>query len=340
MTLVSKPSSELPESLEAPIHTKEKQMPWNTDVLKNMKVYVATDKMRRGEQSLAGVIKILMESTDVDLKHRRQLVDIALWKYTEASGMHSYPKYNLRYVSDGARNLNNRSKLNHEHVWSRLWILDRLFGKASWEIDDLSDFLRKYAVACVVTIGEHGLLGDKTAIGWNRYAKAGISVWDRQEKAHLDLQAATPTIAQRLTAAQPPSPVELFDLQDLIVQRAKHAAPYLQRLTRTARFMSAVSVVSVRKIGEPSKHFRVSDALLGEPTRAVAYPHWTGRVDFGLIREDVPGHFMGEPSVKERKHPVYGVSCKVTDEASFEVAEELLFLALEKVRAGAEPAEV
>jgi hypothetical protein len=314
-------------------------MPWNTEVLKKMRVHVATTAMRKGEQSLAKVIKVLMESTDVDVKHRRQLVDIALWKYTEASGMLPYPKYNLRYVSDGARNLQVASKVNHEHVWSRRWILDRLFQKASWDIDDLTAFLQRHAVACVVTIEEHGLLGDKTAIGWNRYARAGISVWDRQEKAYLDLGAATPTIAHRIATAQPPSPVDKFDLQYLIVKKATHPAPYLQRLTRTARFMNAVSVVSVNNKDQPSTYFRIHDALLPEPTRAVAYPHWTGKVAFGLKPEDVPEHFLSEPGVKKLSQKVFAVPCKVTDEASFEVAEELLFLALEKIRAAAEPVE-
>lgn len=45
---------------------------------------------------------------------------------------------------------------------------------------------------------------------------------------------------------------------------------------------------------------------------------------------------MGEDSVSTRKHARYTVTCRMTDESSLEVAEELLFLALENLRASAE----
>lgn len=41
---------------------------------------------------------------------------------------------------------------------------------------------------------------------------------------------------------------------------------------------------------------------------------------------------MNEPSARALDHKTYAVSCKVTDESSLNVAEELLVLALEKLR--------
>ena len=89
-------------------------MPQNVDVLRNLGEYIATETMASREISIAKAILTLMESPGIDARHRRQLIDIALWKFTEASGMSPHPKYNLRYVSDGARNLEVASSLNHE----------------------------------------------------------------------------------------------------------------------------------------------------------------------------------------------------------------------------------
>ena len=46
-------------------------MPWNTEVLKKMRVYVATNAMRKGEQSLAKVIKVRRSDLDFVTLRRR-----------------------------------------------------------------------------------------------------------------------------------------------------------------------------------------------------------------------------------------------------------------------------
>lgn len=71
-------------------------MPMNTEVLRNQGPYRETNGIADRKHSLVLAIKVLMEHPGIDAKHRRQLIDIALWKYTEASGMNPYPKYNQR----------------------------------------------------------------------------------------------------------------------------------------------------------------------------------------------------------------------------------------------------
>ena len=64
----------------------------------------------------------------------------------------------------------------------------------------------------------------------------------------------------------------------------------------------------------------------------MAYGHWSGKVDFALQSTDVPDELMANTSVKELADQTYGVTCKIVDESSRSIAEELLFLALEKLR--------
>ncbi|MDX6241046.1 MAG: hypothetical protein QOG10_5870 [Kribbellaceae bacterium] len=307
-------------------------MPKNTQVLRNLQEYATTDAMTRREKSLVQAIQILLEAPGIDTQHRRQLVDIALWKFTEASGMQPHPKYNLRYLTDGARNLGMPADVNHEHVWPRKWILDRLMGHRRWAPQEIEELLRAHAVACVVTVEEHALLGGVRAPGWERYAAAGVTVWDRASGAYLDTGSKDPAATRRVRATSPAAPVDKYDLQVLIWEKAGKRAPYLERLTRMARFASSVAVVALRQSGEPAPYFRVHDTMIEEPTRAVAFPHWSGKVDFALVPGDVPPGVMQEPYVKELKHATYAVSCRVTDDASLGTAEELLFLALQKLR--------
>ncbi|TDU91369.1 hypothetical protein EV138_4975 [Kribbella voronezhensis] len=95
--------------------------------------------------------------------------------------------------------------------------------------------------------------------------------------------------------------------------------------------MSAVAVPAVNQSGVPTNYFRIHDTLLDRPTGAIAYPHWTGKVDFALQYEQVPKALHG-PTVGELQQAKYAVTCRVSDEASLQTAEELLFLSLEHLR--------
>ena len=86
------------------------------------------------------------------------------------------------------------------------------------------------------------------------------------------------------------------------------------------------------KSGAVSSYFRIHDNLISEPTPAVAYPHWSGRVAYRLTPSDLPGWLAGEPSIRVLKNENYALQIRLDNDASLALAEELLFLALEKLR--------
>jgi hypothetical protein len=90
-----------------------------------------------------------------------------------------------------------------------------------------------------------------------------------------------------------------------------------------------------KRDGTVAAYFRVHDALIAEPTRAVAFAHWTGKVDFALAPAQVPDELLAEDSVRELRHATYAVSCRISDEKSLRMAEELLFTALDRLRSEA-----
>jgi hypothetical protein len=78
-----------------------------------------------------------------------------------------------------------------------------------------------------------------------------------------------------------------------------------------ARFASAVAAPSVTRTGTISKHFRIHDALIGEPTAAVAYAHCTGKVDLALTQKDLPDSLARDPRVTRLKKPTHAVTLRI-----------------------------
>ena len=131
-------------------------------------------------RSLTALIKLLLASKDhpdILEKHVRDLVNTALWKYTEADG-----KSNTRYQSSGALQCNDTSQLRHEHVYPRSKLIDALIARPA----DLEKILQN-AIGCTVTKDEHRSLTlfDRTQQGWERYRLAKVTVIDRQTGEEL-----------------------------------------------------------------------------------------------------------------------------------------------------------
>lgn len=106
----------------------------------------------------------------------------------------------------------------------------------------------------------------------------------------------------------------------------------LHRLLRMARFASATAVPSFKQAGGAAAYFRVHDTLIGEPTPAVAYPHWSGKVSFRLKPSDLPAWLADVARVQVLKQHTYALQVRIDSDTSLALAEELLFLALEKLR--------
>lgn len=306
--------------------------------------YVPNENVDIAERSaLRAVQHLLMAVPELTVAHHRHLLGTALWKWTEASGMTPHPKYNLRYVSRGTLDQDTPAKINHEHVWPRKWLIDRLLAD-EWAESELGSFLRQYGVACIVTVQEHALLGPAAGEGWERYRNAGVEVFDRLEQKWLTWNKLAPTTG----AVEPePTPDELAEpvvetgsvtTQSTVAEAFQALsgakAPFLQRLCVAADLAGAVAVVG--RTQNPEKpvgdYVRIHDALVPEPTRAVAYVHWSGSVSFALVAEDLSSDLVALDVVRRVRHKTFGIRCKVTDETSLSVATELLTLALEKLR--------
>ena len=83
-------------------------------------------------RSLAILVRLLLANRHVPNvleKHIRDLLDTALWKYTEADG-----KYSTRYQSVGALECSDKGQLRHEHVYPRSVLIDALM-KTPEELD-------------------------------------------------------------------------------------------------------------------------------------------------------------------------------------------------------------
>ncbi|TDO57496.1 hypothetical protein EV651_111222 [Kribbella sp. VKM Ac-2571] len=292
--------------------------------------YVEGSGVQALRASSLHLVRQLLELRDVQRRHQRELLSIALWKWTEAPGAKPYPKYNIRYVTRGVLAADD-AKINHEHVWPRKWIIDKLLSRRDWPSDELTDFLDTHGVACVVTIEEHASLGGKQRMGWQRYVDAGIDVWDRQLGRWAEFRGAPSEPADDVDADEAPVVVGV-DLEQVIRERAGDKQDLLIELARSAEREMAVPVLgSTRDSAQPvGAYFRIHDAQIEEPTPAVAYVHWSGKVSFRLTHNDLPAG--GLAGATPATHQKYGVACHVSDNATLRTAQHLLYLALAKLR--------
>ena len=298
------------------------------------------------ESALQAILHLLQPVPNLSLVHRRELLTICLWKWTEAAGVPPYAKYNLRYATPGALNHEVPALVNHEHVWPRQWIINRLLkAKAPWRQDTLRSLLEEHGVACVVTVDEHARLGAASGEGWQRYTNAGIDVWDLADSGPMSPPDAVsdgrrdqlrPQRGQRVEAV-PEEVGQSAGARNRAVdaafdERSGERADLLKRLAEAGRLAGGACLIGQTHDGSVGKYVRLHEALIGEPSRAAAFIHWRGRVSLALRSEDLPPFLLQQPSVGVRVHPTYGIRCLVTDETSLNVAENLAVLALDKIR--------
>jgi hypothetical protein len=308
----------------------------DVSVVNVSKQYVADANVAKNRRSALRLIQHLLAMDGLTDAHRKEQLSLALWKWTEAEGVRPNAKYNTRYCSAGVMTASSPTQINHEHVWTRKHLVTELLARP-WSESELENLLIAKGVACIVTVEEHGKLGGTTGQGWTRYVQAMIPVYDRATERWRDLETPRTRSTTPVTLhAIPERPAVTPTIEELIDAHASEkSAPLLLRLQRMARFASAVAVPSFKKSGQIARYYRIHDSFISEPTRAVAYPHWTGKVDFALKPEDIPLPMLDDPRVRILRQPTYAVRCTLKDEESLAIVEELLFLALEKVRAEA-----
>ena len=152
-----------------------------------------TDAEKRRYSAVA-LAELLVGDPRLISEHRSQFLGFSIWKYTEADG----GKWGTRYRSAGAISDVRGTPLNHEHVVPIKALVDRML-----ESPERVSEIMAVAVACLVTVDEHGRLhaaeADQPAPdlraplnelvrwGWHRYQTAGIEVWDMGNQTPVDL---------------------------------------------------------------------------------------------------------------------------------------------------------
>ncbi|MET9317107.1 hypothetical protein ABZX12_35270 [Kribbella sp. NPDC003505] len=128
------------------------------------------------------------------------------------------------------------------------------------------------------------------------------------------------------------SVVDGVELEQIIRERAGAKADLLLEIAQSAERELAVAVPGgTRDPAQPiGAYFRIHDAQIEEPTPAVAYVHWNGKVSFRLTDDDLPGGDLA--GVTQAADPRYGVGCQVRDRETLGTARQLLYLALTKLR--------
>lgn len=138
----------------------------------NSHTYVShPDRETRIRSATTAILAIL--ALDLYPAHKRELLSVCIWKLTEADG-----KWNVRYWSEQALHA-AKSELRHEHVYERRDLIERLL--AGGRIEDVVAL----AVPCLVTVNEHKTLTRDGAdeVGWDRYRKASIRVYDLEQNS-------------------------------------------------------------------------------------------------------------------------------------------------------------
>jgi hypothetical protein len=125
---------------------------------------------------------ILDMGDDVKEIHKIKLLAQMLWIMTEADGLTTEQrtnyKYKITYISEAVKKRHDSGDksikgLRHEHVYTKAGLIHELLASPK----DI-DLILKKAIACIVTDEEHLLLPHKGYVGWERYKKAKIRVWD------------------------------------------------------------------------------------------------------------------------------------------------------------------
>lgn len=116
--------------------------------------------------------KIILAETGILTEHRKLMLSRIQWIISEADG-----KYRTRYRSSAVVELATNSpesqvKINHDHVFTRKEITQRVLLEPLRCDEILND-----VVGCILTKEEHTKLSEKHS-GWERYRFAKIAILD------------------------------------------------------------------------------------------------------------------------------------------------------------------
>ena len=279
---------------------------------------------------------LLLEAPDLLLAHRRELMSVAVWKYTEAPSHRPYAKYRLPYRTRAAMDVSVPAAVQHEHVWPRKWLIDRMLVRhvEGWTKAELADLMVAHGVACTVTRQEHLELNAHAAQeGWARYAAAGIEVWDCLHDRPLVTSSDRARTGEEVSSRERrPAEVPLDERVAAVLDANTHRKAALVRRFAARAARAGVDVVPQDHRGDARDTYLRVHAALDEPTPAVLYINLNGALDFRLGPDQVPD-LMVLPGVVPRQDRRYRVRCVLTDEDSIDSGLQLLDVVLGDARA-------
>lgn len=137
------------------------------------------DSEKRQQSAIAIAEAALASRAAITPAHLREILSIAVWKYTECDG-----KYATRFRSEAAL-FTPSNLVHHEHVVPRKQLVDRMLANP-----ELVRMILEEAIGCVVLRTEHRALAQVekahgSLSGWDRYRTAGIVVWDLKSQLRL-----------------------------------------------------------------------------------------------------------------------------------------------------------
>ena len=138
-----------------------------------------SDSDQRRQSAIAIAESALAARKNIVPAHLREILSIAVWKFTECDG-----KYSTRFRSERSL-FSASSDIHHEHVIPRREIVERMLADPKRVGEILSE-----AIGCVVLRPEHRALAlvekeNPKLSGWDRYRAAQIPVWDLQDGVRI-----------------------------------------------------------------------------------------------------------------------------------------------------------
>lgn len=271
-------------------------MPTYPHQLKLGKTYTPDAGVPERTASAVAALWALLEAPGLILAHRRHLLGIGIWKYTEAPGARPHPKYRLPFRTVGAMDVESKVPVQHEHVWTKEWLIDRLLPAhaAGWTQDELAGFMAQYGIACTVTRAEHLLLNAcGKAAGWERYAQVGLQVWDAANERPHELPTAAKLSTEddvRLIYSLPEHGAGVVSsvILEALTANEKPVTPLLRSFLIGAEGEDIDLVPKYDATGRPTPYIRLFDAELDEPTPVAVYINYNGNLDFHVRPDQVP----------------------------------------------------
>lgn len=134
--------------------------------------YVPSPKAQQVIASAKQVAKLVLHDQALLPLHRSKILSLVQWFISEADGKHTTRFRSQRVVELATNEPTSREKVNHDHVFTRSELVQRIVAEPH-RVEELLDTV----VGCVVTKSEHDSMSS-TASGWARYSQAGIVVLD------------------------------------------------------------------------------------------------------------------------------------------------------------------